>query len=238
MVLTAALSGCTSGAAGTTGAARTGAATGSGASSNSSAPSGQPSPDSAELHAALLQLGDLPEGWSPGGSPERDSGTMGAFRTCLGAPMAADPMMEASSPVFTDGVTRYLYSWVASFGSQQRVDADTALFGNARAPHCFAEALTDGLRETARTAGTRFGTPQVEVTAGSGDGPSNVVATASATVPATSTGGRDITLYWQYVFVADRSTEAIVGTGTVDAPLATDVRKRAVVAVAQRVAAF
>ena len=47
-----------------------------------------------------------------------------------------------------------------------------------------------------------------------------------------------MTLYWQYVFLAGRSTEAIVGTGTVDAPLATDVRTRAIEAVAQRVAAF
>jgi hypothetical protein len=64
------------------------------------------------------------------------------------------------------------------------------------------------------------------------------VATATATIPATSTSGRDVTLYWQYAFLAGRSTEAVVGTGTVDAPLATDVRNRAIGAVAQRVAAF
>jgi hypothetical protein len=239
LALTAALAGCTSGVGGAAGPAKTGAAAGSGTSSNTAAPSSSPSPDSTRLQAALLELGDLPKEWSAGGSPERDSGTIEAFHACLGAPMdQADRLMEAFSPVFTDGATRYLYSWVGSFRSQQRVDADTALFGDARAADCFAEALTDGLRETTRTAGTSFGRPQVEVIVGSGGGPSNVVATASATVPATSTSGRDMTLYWQYVFLAGRSTEAVVGTGTVDAPLTTDVRNRAIEAVAQRVAAF
>jgi hypothetical protein len=239
LALTAALAGCTSSAAGAAGPTRTGAAAGSGAPSSSAAPSSLSSPDSIRLQAALLQLGDLPEGWSAGGSPERDSGTVEAFRACLGAPMDhADRLSEALSPEFTDGATRNLYSWVGSFRSQERVDADTALFRGARAADCFTEALTDGLRETTRTAGTRFGTPQVEVVVGSGEGPSNVVATASATVPATSTGGRDVTLYWEYVFLAGRSTEAVVGTGTVDAPLATDVRNRAIEAVTQRVATF
>lgn len=163
---------------------------------------------------------------------------MEAFRACLGSPMGAGRLTEASSPVFTDGATRNAYSWVGSFRSQQRVDADTALFGDARAGNCFAQALTDGLRATTRTAGTSFGTPQVEVTLGGGEGPSNVVATATATVLATSTAGRQMTLYWQYVFLAGRSTEAIVGTSTVDAPLAADVRNRAIQAVAQRVASF
>ena len=164
---------------------------------------------------------------------------MEAFRACLGTPTdGADRLMEASSPTFTEGATGYVYSWVGSFRSQQRVDADTVLFRGTKAADCFTGALTAGLRETTRTAGTSFGTPKVEVTVGSGEGPSNVVATATATVPATSTGGRDMTLYWQYVFLAGRSTEAVVGTGTVDAPLATDVRNRAIEAVAQRVAAF
>lgn len=230
LALTAALAGCTSGV---------GAAAGPGVSSSSAAPSSPSSPDSTRLQAALLQIGDLPEEWSAGGSPQRDSGTMEAFRTCLGAPTdRADRLMEASSPTFTEGATGYLYSWVGSFRSQQRVDADTALFRGGKAADCFAEALTAGLRETTRTAGTSFGTPQVEVTTGGGEGPSNVVATATAIVPATSTSGADMTLYWQYVFLAGRSTEAIVGTGTVDAPLATDVRTRAIEAVAQRVAAF
>jgi hypothetical protein len=230
LVLAAALSGCTSGVDETAG---------SGGSSSPAAPSSPSSPDSTRLQAALLQLGDLPEDWSAGGRPERDSATMEAFRACLGAPAdQAGRLLEESSPTFTEGATGYLYSWVGSFRSQQRVDADTALFRGATAAHCFTEALTAGLRETTRTAGTSFGTPQVEVTVGSGEGPSDVVATATATVPATSTGGASTTLYWRYVFLAGRSTEAIVGTGTVDAPLATDVRNRAIAAVAQRVAAF
>jgi hypothetical protein len=239
LALTAALSACTSAVSATADPAGSDPAIGSRASSSSAAHSTSPSPGSARLHAALLQLSDLPQGWSAGGSPERDSRTMAAFTACLGAPdEPADRLTEAFSPVFTDGATRYVYSWVGSFGSQERADADTARLNDERAPDCFAEALTAGLRDTTRTAATSFGTPQVEVTVGSGEGPSNVVATATAVVPARSTSGRDMTLYWQYVFFTGRSTEAVVGTGTVDAPLAADVRHRAIDAVAQRIAAL
>jgi hypothetical protein len=234
VVLAAAVSACTS----TFAPAGTAAATGSRALSTSAAPR-PPSVDPGRLQSTVLQPDDLPQGWSAGGSPERDSGTMAAFRACLGAPTdPADRLTETFSPVFTDGATSYLYSWVGSFRSQQRVDADTALLSDVRAPDCFAEALTAGLRGKTRPGGTDVGTPRFEVTPGSGEGPSNVVATATAVVPATAASGARMTLYWQYVFLTGRSTEAVVGTGTVDAPLAADVRDRAIAAVAQRVAAL
>ena len=230
----AALSACT----GAAGPAGTGAATGPHPSSSSAASSAPPSADATRLQAALLQRGDLPPEWSAGGSPERDSATMAAFRACLGVPTdAADRLMEESSPVFTDGGTRYVYSWVGTFRSQERVDADTARLSGDRAPDCLAEALTAGLRGPTKPAGISAGTPHVEVTLGGGEGPADVVATATATVPATSPSGADMTLYWQYVFLRGRTTEAVVGTGTVDAPLAADVRNSAIEAVAQRIAA-
>jgi len=161
---------------------------------------------------------------------------MAAFWACLGVPTdAPDRLMEESSPVFTDGGTRYVYSWVGSFRSQERVAADTARLGGDRASDCLAEALTAGLSGPTKPAGVSVGTPHVEVTLGGG--PANVVATATATVPTTSPSGAHMTLYWQYVFLSGRTTEAVVGTGTVDAPLAADVRNRAIEAVAQRVAA-
>jgi hypothetical protein len=186
-----------------------------------------------------VRLDDLPAGWTPGPAPDGGSGFMEVFAACVGAPHDLDDVIaEEWSPIYTDASGNSLFSWAGRFRSQERVDDDTALFGDPKASECFARALPAGLDEESTPADVIWGTPDAVVEPGRGTGPAGVVGTATARIPLQMATGEGTTLVLQYVFLAGRSTEAIVSFGGYEEMLPSGLREDAVAAIAERLASL
>jgi hypothetical protein len=224
LVLCAALGGCTSTVGGTASPAR------------SEAPTEPPAPSAAQLQSAVVQLADLPPGWTAGTWPEHDGEMMTTFAHCLGAPAApGDRLREAASPAFTGTLGERVNSSVVSYRTEELAEQAGALFRDARASSCFAQALGD-LTGAMDPPGASRGTPEVTVTPGIDGGPGTVVATAASSLAVVTPYGEARTVYMDFVVVRGRSTEAVIALGSVDAPPAPEVRDPVVRAVAQRIA--
>lgn len=238
LVVAAVLAGCTSTVTGTARPAA-GGGIAAGASRSSAAPTTPAGPDASQVQATRLQLGDLPAGWTSGAGNSADDGDMQLLESCLGGrDTIADRFVAGGSPTFADSSGGIIFSTVAGFRSQRDVDDDTALLADPRAGDCLATAVEQGMDSVPEPEGATLGDVSFTVTPGSAGGPSNVVATASGSVPVSATDGRHGTVYLGTVFITGRMTEAEIIFMTVRAPLPDDVRNAAVAAVAQRVAAL
>jgi hypothetical protein len=232
-VLLSLLSGCTSTEAGTASPASGGSvATGSSAADTP--------PDADSLESAVLQEGDLPSGWT--GEPHEESSDgdddTAALLECIGAEdNSADEVDEAHSPDFSSADGSGISSSATSFRSQEAIDADVAMLTDPAAPGCYADQLSVVLEDSGLPAGTTVGEPRVEFTAGNGDGPSNVVATVTGSIPVTVNGQR-ISFYFDVAFITGRLTEATVEFFGIGAPVAADLQETLVATVADRVAAL
>ena len=97
-------------------------------------------------------------------------------------------------------------------------------------------ALPIGRNVGVAPAGATVGTPTVTVTPGNPAGtPSNVIATASVTVPVT-VSGQNVTVYLGVAFIAGTLVEAQVDTENVGMPFDSATATAAIKAVADRVA--
>ena len=232
LALVTVLSACTTTEAGT--------ATPASGSAGSSADAGAP-PSLDSLQAAVLQDADLPAGWRgepSDGDSEDDAGVGAAFLRCVGGEdNSADEVDEAHSDDYSSAEGSGISSSATSFRSQEAIDSDVAVLTDPAAPGCFAEQMRTVLESSGLPAGTTIGNPQISLEAGSGDGPDNVVATATGTIPLTLQG-QQITFYIDAAFITGRLTEASVEFFGVGAPVDTDLQDALVETVADRVAAL
>jgi len=204
-----------------------------GAASPATGPAATASPS--QLDGALLTLDDLPAGWTAQPDRARASGLSDAFAACLGSPREPEDRLEVAISYFSDASGNTVFSSISRYRSQERLEADVALFADVRAPACFSEALIGVLDVTPLPRGVSAGTPDVTVSPGGGGDPGDVVAVVTADIPMT-TATDELTDVMQYVFVAGRSTQAVVGFSSLDAELPPELRHRAVDAVAERIA--
>jgi hypothetical protein len=162
---------------------------------------------------------------------------MAAVTDCLGAPPPSEDRVAVDYSLFSDVLDNLTYSTVASYSSEQRVDADSALFRHPRVSDCFTRAFDARAAEAGLEAeGYTVRPHQVTVTPTDGEDPDSIVATMVAILPVVTPDGQDMTFYTEYVFVADRWTEAIIGFATVDAEPDEALRARLVQTVADRLA--
>jgi hypothetical protein len=241
VVLLSVLAGCSSSESGTASPASGGASAGSSAADSSGTAETPPSADA--LQSAVLQDEDLPAGWrgtayDPSSDDDDDDDGTAALLKCIGAEdNSADEVEEAHSPDFSSEEGSSISSSATSFRSQEAIEADVAVFSDPAAPGCFAEQMSTGLADSGLPAGTTVGEPQISFTAGSGGGPSNVVASATGTIPVT-VSGQQITFYLDVAFITGRLTEASVEFFGVGAPVPADLQSSLVAAVADRVDAL
>ena len=237
VVLAAFSMGCT---ATDTGTADTGSDTPSPvpASGSAAAPGAAQPPSSEQLQAALLELGDLPPGWTavPGTA---DGELMPDFGACLGAPDApGERLEEVASPAFSDERGNRVGSMLTTFSTHEPGVGDAALFGDPRAESCLTQVLSGEVEGRPRPAGAEVGTVQVTVTPGDGGGPGNVVATVDTSIPVVTVAGERLTLHVDFVFLAGRSTRGVIAFGGHGAQLPAELRGRVVATMAERLAAL
>jgi hypothetical protein len=229
------LSGCTTTVTGTATSA---------AGAHGSTPSGthaqqQSAPDAAQLDRTVLQLSDLPAGWSAGAGGGPDQAVMRAVAGCLGARDGwTDVAVMSHASSFVDGAGDEVGSFAASYHSQQDVDDDAALLRMARASECFARAFDDEAGTVTAPAGTTFGAANFTVVAGSGGGPDNIAGVALGTQPVTTSSGTDTTIDIQFVLLTGRLTETQLFFLSTGGPLPAALRADAIAAAAQRTAAL
>lgn len=232
------LSGCTTTVTGTARPAATGGLA-AGAGHGPAAPTTPPGPDAAQVQAALLQLSDLPGGWSAWNGESTDDETMPALAACMGArDTSRDRVVVKGTPDLVDGHGSTIHAMVVSYLSQDDVDTDTAMLADPRASDCFAQVFDDAAAGTTLPEGAGLGALSFSLTPGSGGGPADVVASGAGTLPVVAPNGRRVTVYLDVVFLAGRMTEAELFFLSTGARLPADLRSNAVAAVAQRVAAL
>lgn len=231
------LSGCSTTVTGTARPAAVGGIA-AGASLDPAAPTTPPAPDAVSVQATLLQLGDLPAGWTDQGGSDVQSGDMPDLELCLGGrDTGADTYVVDASPTFGDSSGSIIFSTVAGFHSQRDVDDDAALLADPRTAGCLETSVEQGMSSDPNAAGATLGKASFTVTPGSSGGPGNVVATAVGSVPVSAPNGRHGTVYLGAVFITGRMTEAEILFMSVR-PIPDSLRSAAVAAVAQRVAAL
>jgi hypothetical protein len=238
LVAAAALSGCTTTVTGTARPAADGGLA-AGATRGSALPTRPPGPDAAHLQAALLQLSDLPGGWSSWNGETTDDETMPGLAECTGArDTSADRVVVKGTPDLVDGHGDNVHAMVVSYPSQDDVDTDTAILTSPSASDCFARAFDDAAAGTTMPEGASVGSLSFTMTPGSAGGPAGVVASGAGTLAVVAANGRRFPVYVDVVFIAGRLTEAELVFLSAGTRLPAALRGNAVAAVAQRVAAL
>jgi hypothetical protein len=197
-------------------------------------PGATPAPKSL-LARIVLQPGDLP-GWT--GTPYQDDSSSNqdqlALLSCAGARNTdSEKVAEAHSQDFSLDQAS-ISADATSYRSQSAIDSDVALLHNPKFPACYQKLVKDGLGK-GLPAGTTIQSAKVTVTPGSGGGPANVAGTATALITV-RTGGISLTVYVDVAFITGPLIEAEVDAENVGAPVAVELRRKLIQAVAARAA--
>jgi hypothetical protein len=188
----------------------------------------------------VLQPSDFPAGWqhTPYTSdPTTDAAgnaADAAFAKCLGVPNSeTDKVAEGHSGDFDQGDAE-ISSDATSFRSQSVVDADVAALQGPKASPC-GEQLVRQTLAGATPAGGTIESVSFKITPGSGDGPTNVVATGAGSFKI-SVSGNSAEGYVSITFISGPMIETDVTAFNVGAPVSASLTDSLVSAVANRAA--
>lgn len=192
-------------------------------------------PTTAQLSAAMIKASDLP-GYASQAADKGDSDTQlqEQVARCIGITIApANQLREVDSPTFAKAATS-ISSSANAYRTAAELDARERVLLSPKADACFGPALrqvmSGVLPSTIKLDKTAF-----HIAAGSGGGPSNVIATAHGQVTV-SQGGESQTSFVDIVFVKGRLTGVTIDFTGNGAPVSADVEKKIVATVSARVA--
>jgi hypothetical protein len=196
-----------------------------------------PPPGQPQLESILVQLGDLPTGWtaSAGSVAASRAADATAFAQCVGVQdTGADVAAAAASSTFVSG-TMTIASSAISLATSADVASDSAALVNPKAAACYVQVLNARLKATLpKTSYIR--TPTFKITPRAATSPANVVATGTGTIGYTL-NGKSIVLNDTIVFVTGPRVEAHVDFYYATTPVPAAVMTAVVAKVAARVAA-
>jgi hypothetical protein len=204
---------------------------------SSSAPAAD-APDQPKLATAVLKQSDFPTGWasSPSDGDADDAANQAALVACVGGTNTfGNRVANADAPDF--GLNDLsVSSSAASYKSQADIEADTKLIQSPKISTCYEQLIKVQLAKSLPT-GSTLGAVAIKVTAGSGGGPSNIVAVGEGTIVAT-VAGAEVTVYTGIAFITGPLTEAQVEFDSPGQPVDATLFANLVKVVADRVAAF
>ncbi len=205
------------------------------AAATASAPPGPPA--TARLTAITLQPADLPADWGstpyvPDPNEAAESATLA--RCTGGRDNTPDETGEANSPDYTLG-NASVSSEADSYKSQADIDDDVAIIHSAKIDSCYEQLARSQLAASV-PAGSTITTVSIDIKAGSGGGPSNVVATGTAEFHVTVNGALN-DLFINIAFITGPLTEASVDFANIGGPVSADIQAALIAKVAARAAA-
>ena len=214
------------------GLALVGCSSSSGSDGDTNAP-----PSHATLAGVPVKAGDLPSSWqaSPS-SPDRsgDAAASAQMRSCVGGRSTrADLVDTVYSDDFTEGHAT-ISSNAKSYKSQDDIARDTALLKSPKVDTCYEQVLKQLLQKTL-PATANIGNVSVQITPGSGGGPSNLVATGAASVDL-SAQGQQATVYVDIAFISGPLVEAQVSFESIGKHVDEALQRQVISAVAERAA--
>jgi hypothetical protein len=234
--LVAGCSGATNGKGGAKSTGRGGPTATTAAPASSSAPGATP-PDQAKLQSLLLASADVPSGWtaSPGSDDNTPDDSDARIAACIGIPNTeAVQVAQASSGDFTHGEST-ISSSANSYRSQDVLDrVEQSLLGPKATP-CFEQEFQRTM-STELPGGAKIDSFDLTISPGPGGGPSDVVATAAGKVSIFASGQR-VTIYLDVAFIKGDLVGADVDFVGFGQRIGADVQRKAIDAVANRVAA-
>jgi len=226
-VLAACSSSSSSPSTSNTGAATTGAATSASAATPASL---------AQLKTLVLQSADLPSGWkgTPHQPDQNEAADNAAMAQCIGARNTdGDKFADANSDDFANG-NASVSSSATSYKSQSDLTNDIQMLHSSKVSGCFEQMIKKQLASSL-PAGSTIETATINITPGSGGGPSNVVATGTGTIKVKA-NGQDVAVYLTVAFITGPLIEAEVDAQNVGAPVPASVVNQLVSTMAARVA--
>ncbi len=200
----------------------------------SSPPAGPPA--TPQLTAIALHASDLPAGWA-GTPPDPDpneASENAALAACVGGKdTSPDETGESNSDDYAlDNAS--VSSSAISFKSQADVTSDIAILKSPKIDSCYKQLAVSELG--ALPAGATLTSTEIEVTPGSGGGPSNVVATGSGKIEVT-VSGQQLAFYLDIAFITGPLIEAEVDFFNIGGTVPTALRTSLIAKVAARAAA-
>lgn len=187
-----------------------GSATPGGPSDSATGTSG--APDKSALTALMIAQADLPAGWTAVKSDDstdtaKDKAQQAAFARCVGIRNTdPDKVADVSSDDFTKQNTT-VSSNASSYTSAADVTTDAGAFADkAKLSRCMTKMI-QAQTASQLPAGSKIGKFTLKVEAGSGGGPSNVIATISTNVKITASG-TTLPVYIVSVYIAGKQIEA------------------------------
>src|SRR5215469_1977519 len=226
-VLAACSSSSSSPSTSNTGAATTGAATSASAATPASL---------AHLKTIVLQSADLPSGWkgTPHQPDQNEAADNAAMAQCIGARNTdGDKFADANSDDFANG-NASISSSATSYKSQSDLTSDIQMLHSSKLSSCFEQMIKKQLASSL-PAGSTIESASINITPGSGGGPSNVVATGTGTIKV-KVSGQEVSVYLNVAFITGPLIEAEVDAQNVGSPVPASVVNPLVSAVATRAA--
>jgi hypothetical protein len=190
----------------------------------------------AQLTAVVLKPGDLPATWKAtahdASSDTTDDKDQSAFASCVGGKNTVpDKVHTVHSQDYNQGQNS-IYSNADTYKSSADVDSDVKIFQSSKAEACYTKVIkADALSELPK--GSTIDKLDVTITPGSNGGPSNVVATVTASVSVTAQG-QTVALDTTSVAIRGKTTEASIDFDGVGGAVPASVQKAAVAKVADR----
>jgi len=193
-------------------------------------------PATPRLTAIALQRADLPAGWvgTPPDPNPAQAAEDAALATCVGGKDTfPDETGESDSDDYSlDNAS--ISSSAASFQSPADLTSDIANLKSSKIDTCYKQLAVSELG--ALPAGATLDNAEIDVTPGTGGGPSNVVATATGRIEVT-VSGQLVAFYLNIAFITGPSIEAEVDFFNIGTPVPTALRASLIAKVAARAGA-
>ncbi|HEY7263147.1 MAG TPA: hypothetical protein VH589_16875 [Trebonia sp.] len=190
----------------------------------------------AHLKTIVLQSADLPSGWkgTPHQPDQNEAADNAAMAQCIGARNTdGDKFADANSDDFASG-NASISSSATSYKSQTDLTSDVQMLHSSKLSSCFEQMIKKQLASSL-PAGSTIESASINITPGSGGGPSNVVATGTGTIKV-KVSGQEVSVYLTVAFITGPLIEAEVDAQNVGSPVPSSVVNPLVSTVATRAA--
>ncbi|HEY0870673.1 MAG TPA: hypothetical protein VGD55_09770 [Acidothermaceae bacterium] len=185
----------------------------------------------------MLQPGDLSADWSASGyvSDPNEAAESAALAKCVGGrDNYPDQTGEAHSPDYSLG-NATISSDAGSFKTPADIAADVAIIKSPKISTCYQQ-LAHAQLLASLPAGSTINTQSIVITAGTGGGPSNVVATGVGKFNVTVRGALN-DLFINVAFITGPLTEAEIDFSNVGSPVPASIQAPLIAKIAARAAA-